>query len=338
MAKLFHSFQQVDTSTTRRYGGTGLGLAISKSLAELMGGTMWAESEPGVGSTFFFTCLMQPGEAPFSTMRLPRPKVLRSHSALIVNPHGTTRRILETQLQIWGMATIAVGSGVEAMAQVRQEKFDVILLDAQLPEMEAFSLAREIRQRVPTPFILLSSPGQTTPPDAAGLFRFQIAKPIKHSSLFDALAEIAGVQPGQTSAPPAKRFDPDMAKHRPLRILLAEDNAVNQKVGSKMLAQLGYQTDIASNGLRVLEAVKKTNYDLIFMDIQMPEMDGLEAARRVRQELGERCPFIVALTAEALQGDRERFLSLGFNGYLSKPLQAQALQKLLLTVPPQAIA
>jgi len=167
-------------------------------------------------------------------------------------------------------------------------------------------------------------------------FKFQIPKPIRHAALFSALLRLANVEPLALQKTSKKLFDGGLAARHPLRILLAEDNAINQKVGLKMLSQLGYTADLAVNGLRVLEALNKTQYDLIFMDIQMPEMGGIETTGIIRERFHAHHPSIVALTADALEGDRERFLGLGFDAYLSKPLQAKALQDMLAVIRPAA--
>jgi signal transduction histidine kinase/CheY-like chemotaxis protein len=330
--KLFQAFQQVDTFTTRRYGGTGLGLAISKRLTELMGGKMWVESEPGIGSTFFFTALMRAASLPDSEGLPLQPALPAAHPVLIVDDNATNRRILETQLKIWGMSTTAVSTGREALHKLAEQTFAFALLDLQMPELDGVALAREIRKQSQLPLILLSSTGDVMSGRDAALFRFQIPKPIKHSLLFNALLKVAGVEPPPPQAAPEKQFDGNLATKFPLRILLAEDNSINQKVGLKILSQMGYGADLAVNGLRVLEAITQSPYDLILMDIQMPDMDGIDAARLVREKLGPRCPFIVALTAEALEGDRDRFLGLGFDAYLSKPLRVAELQDILQTV------
>lgn len=330
--KLFQSFQQVDSSTTRRYGGTGLGLAISKRLASLMGGTMWVTSKPTLGSTFFFTAVMKASDFPDVAEPQHDPTLLKSRFALIVDDNATNRYILKTQLEAWGMISECVSSGAEALRRISEQKFDVALLDFQMPEMDGVDLAREISKRTPLPLMLLSSTGEILTSEESLLFKCQVPKPIKHSALFNGLVQVVAAKPSPSPPASKKHFDSDLAQKLPLRILLAEDNLVNQKVALKMLSQLGYTADLAVNGLRVLEALSETRYDLIFMDVHMPEMDGVEATRIIRERFAHQRPVIVALTAAALQGDREKFLGLGFDDYLSKPLKPQALQDVIRSI------
>jgi CheY-like chemotaxis protein/anti-sigma regulatory factor (Ser/Thr protein kinase) len=326
--KLFQSFQQVDSSMTRRYGGTGLGLVISKRLAELMDGTMWVESTVGVGSTFFFTVVLKAAAIQGSVGGVELAG-LDGSSVLIVDDNATNRLILDTQLKTWGMKPVAVSSGREALEKLNKNHFDVILLDLQMPEMDGITLAREIRKSTQVPLILLSSSGEVEVGETGSLFRYQIPKPIKQSVLFDALQQVVGHGSKRARRPVVKQFDSEMSGRLPLRILLAEDNTVNQKVGRMMLRNLGYMAEIAANGFEVLHAVDKATYDLILMDIQMPEMDGVEAIHQLREKLGDRCPYVVALTANALEGDREKFLGLGFDDYLSKPISPDRLRQAL---------
>ncbi len=186
--------------------------------------------------------------------------------------------------------------------------------------------------RTPMPLILLSSSGETITGPEASLFQMQIPKPIKHSTLFNALLKITGVETRPAIKTSEKKFDPEMGATHPLRILLAEDNSVNQKVGLLMLSRLGYAADLAKNGLQAVAAVDQASYDLILMYIQMPEMNGIEASRLIREKLGAKCPVLIALTAEALEGDKQRFINLGFNGYLSKPLQVPALVEVMKSI------
>jgi signal transduction histidine kinase/DNA-binding response OmpR family regulator/HPt (histidine-containing phosphotransfer) domain-containing protein len=330
--KLFQPFQQVDTSTTRRYGGTGLGLVISKRLAEFMGGTMWVESKPGSGSTFFFSVTMKASDEPVPEHQSPKPGVLASHTVLVVDDNATNRRVLEIQLKTWGMKAASVSSGAGALKEMAGQAFDVVLIDFQMPDMDGVTLAKAIRRKTRTPLILLSSSGEIIVGEDANLFQIQIPKPIKHSHLFNALLRITGTGPSQPLKVAEKTFDHAMAANHPLRILLAEDNAVNQRVGQLMLSRLGYNAQLAESGRQAVKAVDKNTFDLILMDIQMPDMDGVEAARLIREKLDGNCPAIFALTAEALEGDKQRFLDLGFDGYLSKPLEALALQATLKTV------
>jgi len=330
--KLFKAFQQADTSTTRRYGGTGLGLVISKRLAEFMGGTMWAESQFGFGSTFFFTAIMKASDKPVPEHQSSQQGLLTSHTVLVVDDNATNRRILEIQLKIWGMNVVSVSNGAEALKKMADQPFDVALIDFRMPEMDAVLLAREIRKQTQTPLILLSSSGEIIVGEDADLFQIQIPKPIRHSHLFNALLRITGVHPQEPLQIVEKTFDNTLATRYPLRILLVEDNSVNQKVGLLMLSRLGYAADLATNGHQAVQAIENAQYDLILMDIQMPDMNGIEATRLIREKLDGSCPLIFALTAEALEGDKRRFLELGFDGYLSKPLQAHVLQDMLKTV------
>jgi len=331
--KLFQSFHQVDSSTTRRYGGTGLGLAISKRLAELMEGRMWVKSEPGHGSTFYFTVILE--AAPIiGLVDSIEHDALKPCAIMIVDDNATNRRILGTQLKTWGMTSTSVSNGREALEKLSSSSFDIVLIDGQMPDMDGVTLAREIHRKARVALVLLSSSGEVEIGEAGNLFQFQVSKPIKQSQLWDALQQITGGTKASRKAA-VKQFDGGMGERQSLRILLAEDNSVNQKVGLMMLGRLGYKADLAKTGFEVLERAGKTSYDLVLMDIQMPEMDGIEATRQLREKLGSRCPCIVALTANALEGDREKFLALGFDGYLSKPLGPEGLKNVLQGVSPR---
>lgn len=334
--KLFQSFHQVDSSTTRRYGGTGLGLAISKRLAGLMGGTIWVNSKTGVGSTFSFTVILKACSWSDIEEQQVDLGALNSCVALIVDDNATNRHVLETQLKAWGITTKSVPNGLEALRIISEQRFDVALLDLQMPDMNGVTLAREISKRTTLPLILLSSTGEILTSEDALLFGGQIPKPIKRSALLNALLRVVAPKPYSSPQVSKKQFDSDLARKLPLRILLAEDNHVNQKVALKMLSQLGYKVDLAVNGLEVLKALGKAHYDLVLMDVHMPEMDGVEAQRIILERFAARRPVIVALTAEALEGDREKFLSLGFDNYLSKPLKPQALQDTIRSIKPVA--
>jgi len=334
MDLLFQSFSQVDASTTRRYGGTGLGLAISKRLAELMGGTMWVESQVGRGSTFHFTIQAQITSAPMQTYQQSVQPDLRGKRVLVVDDNATNRRILSMQTKGWGMLPLATGSPLEALDWIRRgASFDLALLDMQMPEMDGLVLAAEIRRTHDAqalPLVMLTSVG---PREAGALEDVELAafltKPIKASQLFDVLVvvlahrvrEQAGVEAASESL-----FDPEMGKRLPLRILLAEDNAVNQKLALRLLERLGYRVDVAGNGLEALEALRRQPYDVVLMDVQMPEMDGLEATQAIAREWpSEQRPRIIAMTANAMKEDREACLAAGMNDYLSKPIRVEEL-------------
>jgi CheY-like chemotaxis protein len=238
-------------------------------------------------------------------------------------------------MQNWRMISTTAATAREALERLEERTFDVVLLDYQMPDMDGVALAREIRKSHNEPLVLLSSSGEMIRGADAALFQAQILKPIKQSQLFAVILRLTGGRKPTSPLPEIspKHFDSTMGAEHPLRILLTEDNPINQKVGRKMLDQLGYNADLARNGREAVNALVDTTYDLVLMDIQMPEMDGVEATRLIRAAMGPQAPYIVALTAEALEGDRERFLASGFDNYLSKPLKADALQKLLRSVP-----
>ena len=335
VGKLFSPFTQVDASTTRRYGGTGLGLVISKRLAEAMHGTMWVESTPEVGSTFYFTVTMKPGQETAANGAACGPGALKGYSALIVDDNATNRRVLEKQLGTWGMSVTSAASGAEALEKLKDGQFHVALLDLMMPEMDGVALARKMKRgKNATPMVLLSSSGEILTGRDGKLFQAQVPKPVRHSVLFNTLVKTMGVPEPAPAAAPVRKLDVKMADAHPLRILLVEDNSVNQKVQMLMLSRLGYTADLAVNGLRAVEAVQQREYDVVLMDVQMPEMNGIDAARHTREKLGERCPTLFALTAEDLGGDDQPFRDVGFDGFLRKPLDAKALQGLLKTVKP----
>jgi PAS domain S-box-containing protein len=337
MNRLFESFSQVDASTTRKYGGTGLGLAISKRLVELMGGEIWVESEgvPGRGAAFHFTILTEPAETiPVATSPQDR-HLLEGKRVLVVDDNATNRRIFRLQVETWGMLAQDTEFPREALEKIKNgETFDLIVLDMFMPEMDGTMLAGEVRKLNATvPLLLFSSMAQNELGENRGLFNAFLAKPLKPSLLFDVLAGI--FDPGRRAVPTAPKtnvFDPELATRHPLRILIAEDNAVNQKLAIRMLEQMGYRADLASNGLEAIESIARQPYDVIFMDVQMPEMDGLEATRKIRA-MGEFTqPRIVAMTANAMQGDRELCLAAGMDDYISKPIRVNELVDALMRV------
>jgi CheY-like chemotaxis protein/nitrogen-specific signal transduction histidine kinase len=327
--RLFGSFSQVDASTTRKYGGTGLGLAISKRLVELMGGTMWVESEEGKGSVFQFT--IQALAATLDKKEEPVIPQLCGKRLAIVDNNETNRRILILQTEKWGMIPVAFPDPLSALEAVKRgEHYDLAVLDMHMREMDGATLAKEIRQyNTALPLIMLTSLSLHHPTEVGDFAAF-LSKPVKQSNLYNAVVRALSLQErahvGQLSAVESA-FDVQMAERHPLKILLAEDNAVNQKLALRMLERFGYRADVAGNGLEVLESLERQFYDLIFMDVQMPEMDGVEATRQIRaQGLGI---HIVAMTANAMQGDREECIAAGMNDYLSKPIKVQELQSAL---------
>jgi GAF domain-containing protein/CheY-like chemotaxis protein len=337
ISRLFHSFSQADSSTTRKYGGTGLGLAISKRLAEMMGGAMWVESEGlGKGATFSFTI-----RAPVVELRegAAREYVgvqpeLKGRRVLIVDDNGTNRKILHAQTSKWGMIPRETESPPQALQWVQSgERFDVAILDMHMPEMDGVELAKRIRLGgAKFPLMLFSSLGRREADVDEGLFAAYLSKPIKQSHLFDSLAALfMDAKPADLKTSTAERFrlDPEFASRHPLKILLAEDNAVNQKLALRLLEQMGYRADVASNGLEAVESVARQKYDVVLMDVQMPEMDGLEATRRVLEKWPQNHPRIIGLTANALEGDREICFAAGMADYISKPIRVEELVKAL---------
>jgi signal transduction histidine kinase/DNA-binding response OmpR family regulator len=337
--RLFQSFSQVDASTTRRYGGTGLGLAISRRLVELMGGAIGVESRPGVGSTFHITLV-----APVAS-DLPVPPhlrgvapELRDRPVLVVDDNATNRRIVAQYARGWGMLPRDTGSPAEALSWVRAgDRFDVAILDLQMPEMDGRMLAEEIRRALGTrtpPLILCASAGRRDVGSEGSLFAAFLHKPLKPSQLLDTLAGLfmaSAVTPTARSERPDQRErEPLLAERVPLRILLAEDNAVNQKLALRLLERMGYHADVAGNGRETLEALERASYDVVLMDVQMPEMDGLEATREIRRRRPrEAGPRIVAMTANAMLEDREECLAAGMDDYVSKPIRVAELMRAL---------
>jgi len=268
----------------------------------------------------------------------PQPE-LAGKRLLVVDDNATNRKILTLQASKWGMSSRATESPAEAIAWLTAgERFDVAIVDMHMPEMDGLALGVKIRElRDGLPLMLFSSLGRREAGDTAGLFGAHLMKPMRQSQLFDALVSVLLHDvPARPAAPAKPGMDPDMAARHPLRILLAEDNVVNQKLALRLLQQLGYRADLAANGIEVLESVARQVYDLILMDVQMPEMDGLEATRRIvaQWEAGAR-PRIVAMTANAMQGDREMCLDAGMNDYLTKPIRVDQLIEALEHVNPR---
>lgn len=330
--RLFQSFSQVDASTTRRYGGTGLGLAISKRLVEAMGGRIWVESQVGIGSTFSFTIQALRAE-PRQSLRGPQ-KAFLGKRVLVIEHHPTHSRVLHQHIRGWGMEPCPARSGIEALGRIRRgEVFDAAILDMQMPELDGLALAGEIRvyrDATALPLVILTSLGRLTehtePPEGSVF----LSKPVKASELYRAFTHFFAGSPAPDRPRSAPTAIQRLADSLPLRILLAEDNEVNQRVGLRILARLGYRADVAANGFEALQALKRQPYDLVLMDVQMPEMDGLQAARQICETWPPaQRPRIIAMTAHAMQASREECLAAGMDDYISKPVDIDELRAAL---------
>ncbi len=342
LARLFRPFSQADASTARKYGGTGLGLVISRRLVELMGGRMWAESLPGEGSTFHFTINLTVPDGSTPPPHAKRQLQLAELKILILEDNATIRNLLFEQCRRWGMQPQAVENSAQAMELFRKGMtFDLALVDAALPGLDGATVAAEI-QKFPgatmMPVVLLTALGKKDggASDARVVFAHAVNKPVRPAQLC-AILERALLSPripaGKTEAPKAEL---SLAARLPLRILIADDNAINQKVAERILQQLGYQPEVADNGREVLGAIEQQPFDLVFMDVMMPEMDGLEATRQIRkrQMSGEQENFrsriiICAMTAHAMAGDREKCLAAGMDDYLSKPVRPKDVRDMI---------
>ena len=344
MGRLFQSFSQADASIARRYGGTGLGLAISRRLAELMDGSLTVDSDgvPGEGSVFHLVVRMPVAAADaVAPSRPPRIDAdLGGRTVLIVDDNATNRRILVAQTARWGMVPRETGSPAQALEWLEHgDRFDIALFDLLMPEFDGVELAERARaldeaaKREPMPLVILSSVGMRD--REGGPVAAWLAKPVKPSALHDTIATLLlGAVP---AAPPAVNVAADgeglLAERHPLRILLAEDNAVNQKLALRLLAQLGYTAQVAGDGRQAVAALEEGGFDLVLMDVQMPELDGLGATRQIRARWPEWPLWIVAMTANAMAGDREACLAAGMNDYLSKPIRPPELAAALERTP-----
>ncbi|WP_299142224.1 GAF domain-containing protein [uncultured Tateyamaria sp.] len=343
MKRLFQSFSQADSSTTRKYGGTGLGLAISKRLAELMGGTMWATSDgEGKGSVFHFTMPMRPAPLPKTKARslIGEQSELVGKRIMVVDDNATNLKVLSLQTGKWGAVTEGFLNPQDAVAVLKDgTQYDLAVLDMHMPQMDGIALAKAIRALGNAmPLVLFSSLGIRDETAEGDLFAAHLTKPLRQSHLFDTLITLFA--PKEITTKKARRpakpvSDPEMAQNHPLRILLAEDNLVNQKLAIRLLEQMGYRADLASNGVEALESVARQTYDVVLMDVQMPEMDGLEAARQLNRIYTKDRPKIIAMTANAMQGDREMCLEAGMDDYIAKPIRVDVLTQALLNTTPR---
>ncbi|HTE25862.1 hybrid sensor histidine kinase/response regulator [Flavitalea sp.] len=330
LATIFDPFTQADSSTTRKYGGTELGLAISKHLVELMKGNIWIKSEPGKGTSFFFTIVTIPASEQQSHLQVSCPELEGKH-VLIVDDNPTNRLILKKQLELWRMTVQDVESGNIALQCLSDnERFDIIITDMKMPGMNGLELCEKIKAKgCQSPIILLSSMGDESTKALSARFNAIIAKPIRQKDLRNAVERCFILRPDEINEIAWKsEFSTNFALKYPLNILIAEDDKVNQELILMIMTKLGYTASIVQNGVEAVNAVQQQRYDLVLMDLQMPEMDGLEATKCIRQ-LSIDQPVIIALTANAMQDDKDQCLQIGMNDYLSKPLD---IKKLLPTL------
>ena len=342
---IFDSFAQADGSTTRKYGGTGLGLSIAKQLVELMGGEIGVESTVGIGSTFWFTAHF---EQPLINIEPQTTRTMNGFKALIIDDNATNREIFELQLKSWSISSESAADAYQALDKLRAAKqsgqpFDFAILDMQMPEIDGIALAKAIQSEPEIAnirLIMLSSIYQadiTATCQEVGIDHF-LAKPVKQSYLYNTIAGLMGVPVPSLSISSDKKENSEKQYHFAIQVLVAEDYPANQLVIRQMLTTLGCQVEIVDNGSKAIDALAEQHYDIVFMDCQMPQMDGYQASQQIRRREvaannNQRVP-IIALTANALEGDREKCLSAGMDDYLSKPFNRKQIHQLLKTWSP----
>jgi len=329
---LFDPFIQADTSTTRKYGGTGLGLAISKQLINLMEGKIWVKSTINVGSTFIYTLKLKISDQGKTKLYIKgNIPELQNCCALIVDDNQTNRLILNLQFESWGIKTVMVDSAIKALEIIKDnDDFDLAILDMQLPEMDGIQLAQAFKSmsdKKHIPLILLTSLGHfnNIPKD---LFEARLSKPIKMTVLFDLVLKVISKRKKENED--NDNFDKNLASKLPLKILIAEDNMINQKLVISLLSKMGYDVDSVTNGREAVDFVTRKKYDIVFMDIQMPGMNGLEATQTILETQNGISPHIIAMTANALQEDKEKCFEVGMVDYLCKPIKFNEVQQVLM--------
>src|SRR5690606_1819676 len=332
--KLFQSFSQVDSSTTRKYGGTGLGLVICEKLIKLMNGSIEVESIEGKGTTFAFKITVGTSLQPSLTYINSNQKNLEGKKILVVDDNSTNREILRAQLIQWKFIPELSSSGKDALKKLKgNTHFDMVLTDMHMPEMDGLELSTIIKAKYPDlPIILLSSVGDDSHVKQKEIFSSVLTKPVRQNTLHKHIVHefrTLGKESGLSKKNVTQDFALSLSEDYPLKILVAEDNLVNQRLALLILKKMGYEADIASNGKEAVAAALTKNYDFILMDVQMPVMDGLEATREIRKSNIKQQPAIIAVTANAMQGDREICLDAGMDDYISKPIKLEEIVSVL---------
>lgn len=330
LERLFKPFSQVDSSTTRQYGGTGLGLAICEKLVHLMGGAIRVESKEGIGTTFAFTIKAGLSVKSIRTYVYSNIAGLEGKTILVVDDNSTNRTILKNQLEHWKFRPTLAASAPEAIELLKNNEYDLIITDMQMPEVNGLELARSVRGNSPkTPIVLLSSIGDERSKDYSNIFSAILTKPVKQSSLCNQIVSLLKQQDNQQhGAQQVAKLPGNLAERYALNILIVDDNLVNQKLAGRIFQRMGYETAVAATGIEAIDAIRVTDFDIIMMDIQMPGMDGMEATKIIRAEKGS-VPVIIAMTANAMESDRQECLDAGMNDYISKPIKLDEIGEMI---------
>lgn len=328
--KIFKAFSQVDSSLTRKYGGAGLGLAICKKLVDMMGGKIWFESREGIGTTFYFTITVKKSNVvDLKSYLLSDIPSLKSKNLLIIDENRVLRQILSLQTQIWGMKPKTTSSGYEAIDWLKKYKFDAVLLDFVLNDKYNGEIIKEIRKLKGDDFpVIAMFSNSDTGDNNNEIFTAGISKPVNQEELFDLFNMLCN----ENKTIPLKQEVPEkkLSERMPLKILIAEDNIINQKIALRILGQMGYIADVAGDGLEVIECLGRQHYDIVFMDVQMPKLDGIQTTAKILDKwLPAERPKIIAMTANATQGDMEKCLYAGMDDFISKPILSEELKSML---------